>query len=86
MTQPGKPMVTPIEREAGVSLSPSAPPTGEPVPGGKLHRSWYDGKAVLQHIAFRRPSDAERRGWIVQGAVIVGGVLLIGLLMVLVLR
>ena len=79
-------MVTPIEREAGVSLSPSAPPTGEPVPGGKLQRSWYDGKAVLQHIAFRRPSDAERRGWMVQGAVIVGGVLLIGLLMVLVLR
>jgi len=79
-------MVTPTEREAEVSLSPSAPPTGEPVPGGKLYRSWYDGKAVLQHIAFRRPSADERRWWVVQGAVILGGVLAIGLLMVLALR
>ena len=79
-------MVTPIEREAEVSLSPGAPPVGEPLPGGGPHRSWYDGKAVLQHIAWRRPSADERRWWVVQGAVILGGVLAIGLLMVLALR
>lgn len=79
-------MVAPLESEAGMNLSPGAPPAGGPVPDGKPHRIWYDGKAVLQLIAFRRPSAAERRGWVVQGAVIVGGVLLIGLVMVLLLR
>jgi hypothetical protein len=78
-------MVTPIEREAGVSLSP-APPTGEPLPGGQPPRNWYDGRAVLQQIGWRRPSADERRWWLVQGAVILGGVLAIGLLMVLALR
>jgi len=79
-------MVTPIEREPGVSLSPGAPPAGEPAPGGGPYRSWYDGKAVLQHIAWRRPSADERRWWVVQAAVILGGVLVIGLLMILALR
>ncbi len=78
-------MVTPIEREAGVNLSPSAPPPGDSLAGGRP-RTWYDGKAVLQQIAGRRPSADERRWWVVQGAVILGGVLAIGLLMVMALR
>jgi len=41
---------------------------------------------VLQQIAWRRPSADERRWWVVQGAVILGGVLVIGLLMILALR
>lgn len=41
---------------------------------------------MFQRIGWRRPSEQERRSWLIQGAVIVGAVLLIGTLMLLALR
>lgn len=41
---------------------------------------------MFQRIGWRRPSPSERRLWLIQGAIVVGVVLLIGSLMMLVLR
>jgi len=72
-------MLAPTESE-GESLSPHPPPLR---PHERLFR---EGKSVLQRIGWRRPSDDERRWWVVQGVVILGAVLLIGALMFLALR
>lgn len=78
-------MATPLERQPGAAFSPSAP-LGDAAPEGSPAAGWLEGKALLQHIGWRRPSEEERRWWLVQGAVIVGAVLLIGTLMLLALR
>ena len=41
---------------------------------------------MFQRIGWRRPSEQERRLWVVQGVLILGGVLLIGALMLFALR
>ena len=41
---------------------------------------------MWQRIGWRRPSPQERRWWLIQGVVILGGVLLLGTLMLLALR
>lgn len=41
---------------------------------------------MFQRIGWSRPSAQERRWWIIQGVVILGGVLLIGTLLLLALR
>jgi hypothetical protein len=41
---------------------------------------------MFQRIGWRRPSADERRWWLIEGAVILGTVLLIGTLLLLLLR
>lgn len=69
------------------TLSASAPGETFSSPPPRRHeRLFREGKAVFQRIGWRRPSAAERRLWLVQGAVILGAVLIIGTLMFLALR
>lgn len=56
-------------------------------PGSLLARAVARRSAAMfQRIGWLRPSAAEQRLWLVQGAVILGAVALIGALMFLLLR
>ncbi|MBI2956308.1 MAG: hypothetical protein HYY26_03230 [Acidobacteria bacterium] len=71
-----------MELLASQSPSPDQPPGGF---AGFRKGVWKSG-SVLQRIGWRRPSPEERRLWVIQGALILGAVLLIGTLMLLALR
>lgn len=45
-----------------------------------------EGMSVFQRIGWRRPSADERRWWLVQGAIVLASVLVIGSLMFLAFR
>lgn len=64
----------------GSSASPEAKPT--PLSGKSFLRR---ATPVLQRIGWLRPSAAERRLWLVEGAVILAAVALVGAVMFLLL-
>lgn len=73
-------MVTSSEHE----LSSSRPHVG--ATGGHLHRHDEQGVQMFQRIGWQRASAAERKMWLIQGALILGVVLLLGGLMLWILR
>lgn len=65
--------------------------SSEPPPvsagGGRVYRHrGAQGVPMFQRIGWRRASAVERRLWLIQGAIVVGVVLLIGGLMLWILR
>ena len=55
-------------------------------PGVGTSEDFQKEKAVFQRIGWRRPSQSERRWWMIQGVIILGVVLLIGTMIFLALR
>lgn len=71
------------ERLPRVPEPPPGPASGE----GLLSRAVGGrGAVIFQRIGWLRASAEERRLWLVEGAVILGGVLLLGVVMFLILR
>ena len=73
-------MVTSSERELSSGRQNVA------AAGRRPHRHGEQGVQMFQRIGWRRASAEERRMWLIQGAIVVGVVLLIGGLMLWILR